>query len=35
MLRDEAIPVRVREMDLYNDGSIILVNIYIYTIPYK
>ncbi|NP_001155794.1 uncharacterized protein LOC100168587 [Acyrthosiphon pisum] len=24
MLRDEAIPVRVREMDSYNDGSIIL-----------
>ncbi|XP_060869797.1 uncharacterized protein LOC132944457 isoform X2 [Metopolophium dirhodum] len=24
MLRDEAIPIRVREMDRYNDGSIIL-----------
>lgn len=31
MLRDEAIPIQVREMDRYNDGSIILVNIYIYT----
>lgn len=31
VLRDEAIPIGVREMDRYNDGSVILVNIYIYT----